>query len=232
MSTEHYKRGHISPITHPAGRRYDACAICSPQVSLTRGGKNLKKTEKSMNIRVWLLCASACYIIAGIVLLIFPAMQLDDFCYAIGIFLMILGAVNVAWYFVRQSYQNPDSFGLSIGAAEFLVGLFAVLKTTEFTYAFSQILAVSMVFDSIIKLQYSMDLLRLKSPRWWWLLVVSVVMGAGAMAILLAPFPDNRLRLTFTYAVMIADGAANIAAALLLSARRKQMARQDGMGEN
>ena len=31
MSADSYKRGHNSLIDHPAGRRYDACAFCSPQ---------------------------------------------------------------------------------------------------------------------------------------------------------------------------------------------------------
>ncbi len=182
----------------------------------------MNRKEGKMNIRVWLLCASACYIIAGVVLLIFPSMQLEDFCYAIGIFLMILGAVNAAWYFVRQSYQDPDSAGLSIGAAEFLIGLFAVIKTVDFAYAFSQILAVSMIFDSLVKMQYSMALLRLKSSQWWILLLVSVAMAGMSMAILLASFPNNEFRLIFTYSVMIADGVTNIAAALLLSVQRKR----------
>lgn len=183
----------------------------------------MKKTEKNLDIRVWLLCASACYLVTGVVLLILPEVQLSDFCYAIGVFLTIVGAVSVAWYFLRQSYQDPDNFGFSFGVAEFLVGLFAVIKTEEFSYAFSQILAVSMVFDSIVKMQYSMDLFRMKSSRWVPLLVVSGVIAALSMAILIAPFSEERFRLVYTYSVMVADGAANIAAALLLSVQRKKV---------
>ena len=45
-----------------------------------------------------------------------------------------------------------------------------------------------MILDSIVKLQYSMDLLRMKSTKWWVLLLISLITAGLAMAILVFPF--------------------------------------------
>ena len=49
MSTEHHKRGHYSPIDHPAGRRYDALRVLLTAGAGAVGGlwiTAIKSTEK------------------------------------------------------------------------------------------------------------------------------------------------------------------------------------------
>ncbi|GAA6396384.1 hypothetical protein I4300191C4_10410 [Solibaculum mannosilyticum] len=165
---------------------------------------------------------SICYIAIGAILLIFPNIALTDLCYALGILFMISGVINVAWYLIKKGYLVPGRFGFAFGVTQVMVGLYAVIKTQDFAFAFAQVLAICMMLDSIMKSQFSMDLLRLKAEKWWALLLVSLTMIGLSMLILVDPFSTEGSRNLYTYIVLILDGAANIISLLILSVWQKR----------
>ena len=176
------------------------------------------KHEKLMpSLRLNLLCISVVYIAIGAVLLIFPQISLHTLCSALGVAAIILGAVSAAIYFIRQCYRNPDHYGFAGGIAAIVFGLFAVIRTADFSKGFAQILALCMIADCIVKLQFSMDLLRLKNKLWWGLLAIACIMAALAFLTLIAPFSTPESNDIFTYSVLIADGVINILATALLT---------------
>jgi len=174
----------------------------------------------SPNLRGLLLCISACYIAIGAVLLAFPGISLITVCEGIGIGAIILGLVAVAFYFIRQGFRSENNVGFAVGMAAALVGLYAVLRTDEFSRAFTQVLAFCVVADGILKLQFSMDLLRLKGKLWWLLLLLALAVSGAAMALLLYPFSSVEEKNFNTYIVLIADGALNALSVFWLSRRR------------
>jgi cytochrome c oxidase subunit IV len=90
------------------------------------------------------------------------------------------------------------------------------MRTAEIAFAFSQLLAIAVLADSLIKIQYSTDLLRLQMKKWWIVLLLAGASIALAMTALANPFGDDAKRLTFTYAVLITDGILNIIVVLIL----------------
>ncbi|BCI60560.1 DUF308 domain-containing protein [[Clostridium] leptum] len=183
----------------------------------------MKTTEKeSGNLRMGMMFLSICYIAIGAILLIFPNIALTDLCYALGILFMISGVINVAWYLIKKGYLVPGRFGFAFGVTQVMVGLYAVIKTQDFAFAFAQVLAICMMLDSIMKSQFSMDLLRLKAEKWWALLLVSLTMIGLSMLILVDPFSTEGSRNLYTYIVLILDGAANIISLLILSVWQKR----------
>lgn len=177
------------------------------------------------NLRTNLLCLSVIYIAIGVVLLVFPQISLAMLCGAIGAAAIIFGVVNVAVYFIRKGFLNPNQLGFSIGVAALLFGLFAVLRTDDFKLGFAQILALCMIADSIVKLQFSMDLLRLQNKLWWVSLALACVTAGLSMAILLVPFSNGAVKDTYTYIVLIADGVVNILTTAYLSFALKRFAK-------
>lgn len=165
---------------------------------------------------VMLVCVSVAYIAGGVMLLLFPQVSLPALCQAMGILLIIVGIVLVFAYFLRKRYLTPGHFEFAGGAACILLGIFSLMRTQEVAFAFSQILALLVLGDSLLKLQNSTDLLRLKEQKWW---VVLLAAGASillAMIALANPFGSDQLRLQYTYVVLIADGVLNIAVVLFL----------------
>lgn len=184
---------------------------------------------------VWtgLLCLSAAYVVLGVLLLAVPQISLVTICGVLGVALVVAGAVSALAYFLRRQYETPGHFGFAVGAACVLLGVFALLRTGQVAFAFSQILAVCVVGDSLVKLQYATDLLRLRRRYWFVVLAGALALAALALVALADPFGQDSVRLPFTYAVMIADGAANAAAVLYLrSAYRGQRLLEEDAGED
>ena len=184
-------------------------------------------------MRLNILCVSVCYLVIGIILLVFPNVSLTDLSYALGIVLIMAGIINIAVYFIRGQYLEPDRYGFSAGVTCVLIGLFAVLNNQEFTRIFFQILAFCMILDSIVKLQYSMDLLRMKSTKWWVLLLISLITAGLAMAILVFPFKTEAGHDRYAYCILIVDGAVNMITMLYMARwiKRFQAMQVQGDGE-
>lgn len=169
-----------------------------------------------------LILVSVCYIAIGVVLLLFPQVSMPSICGAVGILLLIVGAVSIAWYFLRKRYLENNHWGFSLGVAECILGLLAVLRTQQMAAAFALVLALCMVADNIIKVQFSMDLLRLKKKLWLGVLIVSLVMAALAVISMLVPFPTEAFKNTFTYVILVVDGVLNIVTMWYLSSQLKK----------
>ncbi len=194
-------------------------------MTIGKGMRKMTKVEKAIpNLKVNTLCLSACYIAIGTVLLALPVeiANMVSICYGIGIAAIIVGLINVAIYFIRKGYLQENNLGFSVGVAAVIFGLFAVLQTENFAVAFTQVLAFCMIADSIIKLQFSMDLLRLKG-KWWWIVLIAALTSAGlAMMILLSPFQSEDTKHLYTYIVLIVDGLLNIGTIAYLSWQLKR----------
>ncbi|HCA71605.1 MAG: DUF308 domain-containing protein [Oscillospiraceae bacterium] len=182
-----------------------------------------KKFENSWTV---LICISVAYIAGGILLLMFPQVSLPALCQAMGILLIIVGIVLIFSYFLRKRYLSPNHFEFAGGAACVLLGIFSLMRTNEVAFAFSQILALLVLCNSLIKMQYSTDLLRLREKRWWLVLLAAVCSIVLAMTALSNPFNNDQVRLHFTYAILIVDGAMNIAVVLFLRHAHKQYDRK------
>ena len=179
--------------------------------------KDMEQKEKTFESTwIMLVCISVAYIAGGVLLLLFPQVSLPALCQAMGILLIIVGIVLIFAYFLRKRYLTPGHFEFAGGAACILLGVFALMRTGEVAFAFSQILALLVLGDSLVKLQYSTDLLRLQEKKWWAVLVAAGISIVLAMTALANPFGKDQDRLTFTYVVLIADGVLNIAVVLFL----------------
>lgn len=182
-----------------------------------------KKSKKFLgDVRALLVIGSVLYIILAACLLFIPNLSLMDVNKAIGLLCVVAGVFEVIMYFIRKSYLDPQRFGFAIGMSLLLVGIYALVRIDEFTQAFAQILAIVMVFDGIVKMQFSMDLLRMKNKKWWLVLLLAFLMAGLAMGILLSPFEGEDQKLTFTYIVLLADGAVNIVTLLYTSFQLKK----------
>ncbi len=177
--------------------------------------------NRQPNLRLNLLCLSLGYIAVGVILLCFPTLSLMDLCHTLGVLCIIWGVVSAGVFFVRKQYQRPGHMGFSFGIAAILLGIYAVCNTMEFERIFTQLLALLIIFDSIVKVQFSMDLLRMESPKWWAILLIAFVTALLAMIILIDPFSVSQIKERYTYLVLIADGAVNIFVVCYLAAVTK-----------
>jgi uncharacterized membrane protein HdeD (DUF308 family) len=155
-----------------------------------------------------LLLVSVCYIIFGIATFAIEEMKLLNFCTALGIIIMVYGALQAAIYFFRRDFQDMHNFNFSIGVGFAIFGLFIWMRPQVVVSAYPQILAGCVLVDSMIKLQYAMNLLRMKDARWQLQLGLAVMTTALAAGLLVLPLKDATQN--YLSILLILDGVVNL----------------------
>lgn len=177
----------------------------------------------TVNTRVMLLCVSAAYIVLSLVLLCNSKISMQNVCSVLGMVLLVMGAVSIVWYFFKKEYLDPGRFGFAVGVGEGMLGCFALLREETGAVVILQILAFCILLDSLLKLQYSMNLLQMRFHFWWIALLLSFVTIGLGMAALNYPFGDEIFHAKFTYISLILDAVINVIVVLFQRVTQKQI---------
>lgn len=169
------------------------------------------------------------YVILGIVFLLFPSIGLTHICYLLGSVFVVFGVVCIVLYFMKEQYQNLNAYGFTGGAACLVFGIYILVKCSSVAGVFQQFLAVCIIINSIMKLQNSMDLLRLKDKFWWITTLLAVV--TTIMAFIILCYPDSFISDTSVHpyisVVLIVDGVLSIISFFHLAVKLKQFEKSE-----
>lgn len=180
----------------------------------------------TVNTRVTLLCISAVYIVLSLILLCNSKISMQNVCSVLGMVLLVMGAVSIVWYFFKKEYLDPSRFGFAIGIGEGMLGCFALLREETGAVVILQILAFCILLDSLLKLQYSMNLLQMRFHFWWIALLLSFVTIGLGMAALNYPFGDEIFHAKFTYISLILDAVINVIVILFQRVAQKRIEKE------
>ena len=135
---------------------------------------------------------SVAEIIIGILLLINPVGFTSGIITAFGILLMIMGLGSTIKYFRAEPEEAAAGQILVKGLVLLLAGAFCAFNSHWFLATFpvlTLIYGVMILITGITKLQWIVDMIRMKRSKWYW----------GAISAVVSPgFPDCR-RCYLTY---------------------------------
>ncbi len=107
--------------------------------------------------------------------------------YVIGGLIAIVGLIYIVIYFARYPVDGEYRYEFGIGLVALLVGIYVAFggifsnninSVSSMGIGFSiivKIIGVLITLDGVMKLQYALDLARMKYPRWWVTLVVGIL---------------------------------------------------------
>lgn len=167
------------------------------------------------NAKLPLAVLSIGYIVCGSIFLFIPQISVNQFCFAIGVLLLIAGPILLALFLLRKSYRYPNRFGLLWGLFSFVLGLYITINTNEVTRILTLLLGFAILLDSGLKLEFSFALFRNSQKKWWMIAIIGALTMILATIILINPFSDDIVRNLFTYWVLLVDGILNILLLLL-----------------
>ncbi|MFR9256305.1 MAG: DUF308 domain-containing protein [Merdibacter sp.] len=135
---------------------------------------------KKMRFEKWqLIVLSVFYIVFGIISAAVPREQFLTFFNILGLIIMVIGAFSIFIYFLRKDYSRNIIFRLpSVRCTSWPDDRLAEAGADRFQYPL--VFAGCVVIDSAIRLQYSMNLFRMKDQGWLWVFVSA--MAAIALA--------------------------------------------------
>ena len=166
---------------------------------------------KKMRFEKWqLIVLSVFYIVFGIISAAVPREQFLTFFNILGLIIMVISAFSIFIYFLRKDYLEEHNFQVAFGALYIMAGMIVWLKPELIVSNYPLVFAGCVVIDSAIRLQYSMNLFRMKDQGWLWVFVSALAAIALAAVILLADLGHDLQRILLTV-LLCFDGISNLA---------------------
>ena len=154
-------------------------------------------------------------ILIGILLLIKPIGFTKGIIIIVGSILIILGIINIIKYVTSDIFQSIKEQSLSTGLIFVTIGLFCVLRTNWFiiTFPVLTILYGIMIFImGLKKVQWSIDLVRLKRKHWFIVGLSAVTSIMFAIIIMNNPFSTTAILWQFTGIILIIESILDVIA--------------------
>ena len=155
--------------------------------------------KKLKTIKFEIIIVSIALFVLGLLLVIFPTASQEIICKGIG----VLRLIN---YFRIAGSEILGSYGLVQGVTLLAFGMFFVIKPGFIAVFLGTALAIIIIVDGILKLQYAVDFYHLESDKWWIELIGAVVMVVIGIIALLNPFSTSSALIVFIGIALMIEG--------------------------
>lgn len=139
-------------------------------------------------VRVLVVLAAISAII-GVALFQFYDAYKSYFDYMIGGLVILIGVISLIFYFAKRMIDGVYRSEFAIGILCIAFGLYVALNGGA-SVSFLVIIGALCAFDGVIKLQYTLDLARMRFKAWWLPLIFSILGIAVGVVILMGLFGE------------------------------------------
>lgn len=133
------------------------------------------------------IITSIVFIALGMFLFLKPETTISTISYIIGIVILLLGAFSVVKHFSDKE-QNSFDFSLVYGILSIIVGIVIIVNPTALAKIITFVLGFWIVINSIIKIQYSLDLKKYNNNAWIPTLVIGLLTLIWGLILVFNPF--------------------------------------------
>lgn len=182
----------------------------------------LNSFKKARNIKREIIFADLALMVLGLIMAIFPEQSNDIIIIAIGIALCIWGALRLISYFSHDSLEIFGSFSLVQGATLIGFGIFFIVRPSALQVFLAASLGTIIIIGGVMKLQYAVDMIRLKISYWWISLITAIITIALGVISLINPFTVLKWLMLFIGIAFIVNGALDLVSVVMLSNRIKK----------
>lgn len=172
-------------------------------------------------IKNGIMISGAVLILAGLVLLLFPAATTRMIAYVAAVILILMGTAQIIGYFRYEPGMGRYSGGLVLGIFLILVGLLIYYKAEVVISIIPVVLGVIIIFSGLAKLQQAIDLARMSAKRWSTVLATALLNLILGGVIVFNPFSTVMTLLRFVGVGLIYSGVSDIIATVYLSRETK-----------
>ncbi|MGN0979754.1 MAG: HdeD family acid-resistance protein [Candidatus Avoscillospira sp.] len=158
------------------------------------------------------LLFSALWLLAGVVLLIWPRFSSEVICIALGVLCMLYGIVKLFGYFSRDPYRLAFQFDLALGILCLVLGIVLIFFSRAILSLLPVIVGIYAVVGGVFKLQTAFEAKRFGMRKWWGMLVLSLLTMALGVVLLVWPFSGAMLAIRFMGLAMIMSGVEDLTA--------------------
>ena len=169
---------------------------------------------------------AASFILLGVLFLVFPDTSSKIICYTAGGIVCLVGLIKVIEYFRTPVSLTDYSLSLVTGLVAVSLGVYVIVKPEALLGVLPTVLGVAVIMDGMIKLQNTLDMLRLKDRHWWFTLIVAAITLGLGITLIINPFKAAQALTQFVGIALIVTGVCDLIALIGLSYRLSSMEKE------
>lgn len=168
------------------------------------------------------ILSSIIYVVLGVLLIIWPNIMTKNICYVVGFISIAIGIINLIDYMKHDIVKDGYKYSMVVGLVFILVGIFVFGKMKMIMALIPFILGLAVTISGFMKLQNSIDLIRLKYDGWGVVMIIAGANIAYGIVLMANPFDSAKVLSICIGIGMIYSGVSDLIATIMLSKSVKQ----------
>ena len=172
-----------------------------------------------------LIAIAVAFIALGVILIIYPTEVMTTACYMIAALLIIIGVISLVNYLRKDITGLIYRYDLVVGLSSILGGILIIVKIDDLTKLIPVVLGFLVTISGILKMQNSVDMLRLGNGTWhvaFGLAIVNIIFG---IVLLINPFAEELL-ITLMGIALIYSGLTDMFVTIVISKKLSEMKKE------
>lgn len=157
---------------------------------------------------------SALFCALGAVLFFLPGSFVPWIGRAMGVGMILFGAVKLVGYFSRDLFRLAFQYDLAFGILFLALGAVGLARPEGTMSFFCVLLGIPVLADGLFKIQIAIDSRRFGIRSWLLILIVAVLTGAVGAVMIFLPDAGTRLLTMLLGLALFLDGALNLCVAI------------------
>lgn len=163
--------------------------------------------------KIGYIVISAILCAMGITLIAVPEFSAALIGRICGITLMIFGCVKLIGYFSKDLYRLAFQYDLAFGILMIVLGVVLMVRPGGLMNFISLILGISILADSLFKIQIALESRRFGISKWWLILACALITGAFGLILLFRPEEGSVLTVLLGIS-LLSEGILNLGTVL------------------
>lgn len=168
------------------------------------------------------------FIVLGVILIMWPDEFMRTSCYMLAAMLIIVGVISLINYLRKDISGILYRYDLVVGLSAVLGGILVIIKVDQLISLIPVVLGFLVTISGILKMQNSVDMLRLGQGTWYVAFCMAVLNIIFGIVLLIDPF-GTELLVSLLGAALIFSGATDLYVTISISRRLADFAKETGL---
>ena len=166
-----------------------------------------------------LILLAVIFIALGIVLILWPGATMKTICYLLAAMLLALGVASLINYLRKDISGIIYRYDLVVGLCAILGGILVIVKVDKLTDLIPAVLGFLVTMSGILKMQNSVDMLRLGLGTWHVAFAMAIVNIVAGIVLLMNPFEAAQILIMCIGIALVYSGITDLYVTISISRR-------------
>ena len=170
-----------------------------------------------------LILLAVIFIALGIVLIFWPGATMKTICYLLAAMLLAIGVVSLINYLRKDISGIIYRYDLVVGLCAILGGILVIVKVDKLTDLIPAVLGFLVTMSGIMKMQNSVDMLRLGHGTWHVAFAMAIVNIVAGIVLLMNPFEAAQILIMCLGIALVYSGITDLYVTISISRRLSRL---------